>query len=972
MDARKLEYIRLLFESDPKLSKQNIIPQRTHVEENDKSTNKALPSSLLGNPSVDSHDFWKLCTKAKDALPNGARLENLTWRIMHMNLNKERERKEKEMAMTVNDSESKDVEMESVDGKRAPSVVEKMDGIQSRSADLFSNGIPALFDSNGILSSFRDFPTTPDSSNSQDSGSPSASHNTTSKPSPLTNDATNNFLLSLTQQDYNNLLNSNLMDGFNNLAGNMEYSEPSIAETEEWMKQFTSLESLTFGTDSDSQSPEPFAKQPLPAMNIHKSSQLSSLQSEPTSYMPLPQFNSLPNEYSALDISTGSLALSEYTDLDSSIQESFFHTGTYIPYPSSPGTIPPSATDFSSYNGSFDGSPSSTASTVTQSSSRRRGGRKGSVGTSNNSSMKCSNCGTNNTPLWRRNGAGEPLCNACGLFYKLHGVVRPISMKTDVIRKRNRAKKESEKTLPPKSVASSVPITSHLPDINFGSKIAIGSAPKPSLLSSAFAFHNPSSEHQFNMPHNHDPSQPLPHFTVGSAPLMSSAMDFTSVNSRSIPISTNEFVPQIPISVSPNDAPFGSAPNSLSNSFGHLGIDSPYLASNGPTRVPTPLFDMGSETLQRPTTHLRRNASRATSLNTVTGPADLPTNLRRIQSATTFKNMNSLNGKVLPNHNTMLTQENNAQSDNASIKRQRTDSESSNEDMNDAKPQMNEVIGKLAQYLQLAINKMQEGNLDGSNPQTNLGDAFANALEGSGLNPATVYTYLQPFLQQAAAAANNSRADSVTLGNDELKPVINGAQNGVSKGSLSSSIGHQLASNTTQPQTLMHQPMVMQTQQTRVLMPPSRNLSFPNGQTRNPFANKSPSPPPMPNPNQMQSSSESFLTTTPVVAPQPLLLQQSLNRPLSPFSPSPSSPMFAHNPAYMQQFSNLRNSTPSPQTALSSHPPKNSHREHSFSPTPPPSINLSDILNMSRMMTDEDPAGLASEHLVDEVYMRSA
>ncbi|KIY53113.1 hypothetical protein FISHEDRAFT_55459 [Fistulina hepatica ATCC 64428] len=50
----------------------------------------------------------------------------------------------------------------------------------------------------------------------------------------------------------------------------------------------------------------------------------------------------------------------------------------------------------------------------------------------------CTNCGTTNTPLWRRDPEGQPLCNACGLFYKLHGVVRPLSLKTDVIKKRNR------------------------------------------------------------------------------------------------------------------------------------------------------------------------------------------------------------------------------------------------------------------------------------------------------------------------------------------------------------------------------------------------------------------------------------------------------------------------------------------------------------------------------------------------------
>ncbi|KAI8974974.1 hypothetical protein BDB01DRAFT_380360 [Pilobolus umbonatus] len=52
--------------------------------------------------------------------------------------------------------------------------------------------------------------------------------------------------------------------------------------------------------------------------------------------------------------------------------------------------------------------------------------------------LMCSNCSTSNTPLWRKDDEGAPLCNACGLYLKLHHQKRPLSMKTDVIKKRQR------------------------------------------------------------------------------------------------------------------------------------------------------------------------------------------------------------------------------------------------------------------------------------------------------------------------------------------------------------------------------------------------------------------------------------------------------------------------------------------------------------------------------------------------------
>lgn len=52
--------------------------------------------------------------------------------------------------------------------------------------------------------------------------------------------------------------------------------------------------------------------------------------------------------------------------------------------------------------------------------------------------ITCSNCGTNTTTLWRRNSAGSTVCNACGLYYKLHKSDRPLKMKKEGIQTRNR------------------------------------------------------------------------------------------------------------------------------------------------------------------------------------------------------------------------------------------------------------------------------------------------------------------------------------------------------------------------------------------------------------------------------------------------------------------------------------------------------------------------------------------------------
>ncbi|KAJ1725495.1 GATA type transcriptional activator of nitrogen-regulated proteins [Coemansia erecta] len=57
---------------------------------------------------------------------------------------------------------------------------------------------------------------------------------------------------------------------------------------------------------------------------------------------------------------------------------------------------------------------------------------------SSGSGAVCYNCGVDTTPLWRRDADGNVICNACGLYYKLHNVTRPLSMKRNTIKRRRR------------------------------------------------------------------------------------------------------------------------------------------------------------------------------------------------------------------------------------------------------------------------------------------------------------------------------------------------------------------------------------------------------------------------------------------------------------------------------------------------------------------------------------------------------
>ncbi|SPQ19625.1 fbf5a195-4757-4b89-9d3a-d0cf9488a701 [Thermothielavioides terrestris] len=116
--------------------------------------------------------------------------------------------------------------------------------------------------------------------------------------------------------------------------------------------------------------------------------------------------------------------------------------------PNSPPAEPKAASGLSSVNTSRPSSPPPVSRHGSTTNLQGVGAKQGDNNNNNNSNNNnntnsstpttCTNCFTQTTPLWRRNPEGQPLCNACGLFLKLHGVVRPLSLKTDVIKKRNR------------------------------------------------------------------------------------------------------------------------------------------------------------------------------------------------------------------------------------------------------------------------------------------------------------------------------------------------------------------------------------------------------------------------------------------------------------------------------------------------------------------------------------------------------
>ncbi|XP_041636928.1 transcription factor GATA-3 isoform X2 [Cheilinus undulatus] len=187
---------------------------------------------------------------------------------------------------------------------------------------------------------------------------------------------------------------------------------------------------------------------------------------------------------------------------------------TYPPYVPEygPGLFPPS---------SLIGGSSSSYGSKTRPKTRSCSGRSRPIScrkltrqvqsAARRAGTSCANCQTTTTTLWRRNANGDPVCNACGLYFKLHNINRPLTMKKEGIQTRNRkmsskskkSKKsqdsmdEFSKSLMDKSSSfSPAALSRHMssfPPFSHSSHMLTTPTPMHPSSSLPFASHHPSS-----------------------------------------------------------------------------------------------------------------------------------------------------------------------------------------------------------------------------------------------------------------------------------------------------------------------------------------------------------------------------------------------------------------------------------------------------------------------------------------------
>ncbi|KAJ3231005.1 putative electron transfer flavoprotein subunit [Chytriomyces hyalinus] len=395
-----------------------------------------------------SESIWRITTKAKTALPSGDRLENLSWRLLHKSLKARRD---------------KDIAAPPPIQIPATPAESKQEPTSPSMSDFFDMDInDSELSSSALLSATA----THTKVESMDFGSISVPESTTvfSKqpiPPPQINKK------------------SQLSFGSNSASsvGSPAASSFSLNDAFRVQPQLSQSFSFNAPTHQLSMDHMNMFMPTLPAMDIELDKHFNMF--FPNSAMP-PTFDMFTNPnlfpYSStapvmsMQQLSSSLSSLQYSNTAFSSTASVANLYSQTPPPSlcqqqqQPSGMAGNALSPSSDTSTNTPSPtmntrepsplarsSSTARPKKSASSARLNSQSSNPSTPQHhtatTEQTCHNCGTNTTPMWRRDTMGRSVCNACGVYFRVNGVNRVVKHGGTSIKRRVRVKEATPASL---------------------------------------------------------------------------------------------------------------------------------------------------------------------------------------------------------------------------------------------------------------------------------------------------------------------------------------------------------------------------------------------------------------------------------------------------------------------------------------------------------------------------------------------